>query len=204
MVSMLVQYIDENLDVNKYAASQFRAKSHELTLMTPYQLVNGDTKTFKFDDVNGQSHSVSYGVIETTCPEDSLARMEDLLPEMEASRSDGNLTAMFLAVVDIVNLTSTLFICGPAEASLAVAAYGGSVANDGKVLALDGLVSRKMDFIPPLTRAFKEGWTPPKSPIQGKSSRRSSHIVVNYTSFAPGRLERVFDDIIEEGVEKKS
>ena len=45
---MLVQYLDVK-DVNELAARQFRAKSHSLSLMTPYALVNGDVKRFKFE-----------------------------------------------------------------------------------------------------------------------------------------------------------
>lgn len=197
MVSMLVQYIDPDMDVNMFAAKQFRAKSHELSLMTPYQLVNGDTKQFKFTEAADSSkvHTIAYGVIETTDAEASLARVDELVAEMGVSRDDNDLTAMLLAVVDIVNLTSTLFISGHVEASLAVAAYGGEISSDGKELELKGLVSRKKDFIPPLTKAFKEGWTPPAEPPH---KRRVSHIEMDFSAFAPGRLTRVFDDIVLE------
>lgn len=195
MVSMLVQYIDPELDVNMYAAAQFRAKSREIALMTPYQLVNGDTKIFRFNDAAHEDkvYTVAYGVIETTDAPTSLARVNELIPEMCECRREGKLTAMLLAVVDIVNMTSVLIIAGEVEASLAVAAYGGAVENDGTTLALTGLVSRKKDFIPALTRAFKTGWSPP-SAKENRPCRKSSHIVMNYDGFAPGRLERVFDD----------
>ena len=48
VVAMLVQYL-KVADVNELAARQFRAKSHSLSLMTPYSLVNGDVKMFKFE-----------------------------------------------------------------------------------------------------------------------------------------------------------
>ena len=58
-------------------------------------------------------------------------------------------------------------------------------------------------FIPPLTRAFKEGWKPHTKIREEGAFRRSSHIVMSYTGFAPGRLERIFDDIDEgEGEEE--
>ena len=44
---MLVQYVGVE-DVNELADKQFRAKSEALSLMTPYALVNGDMKQFKF------------------------------------------------------------------------------------------------------------------------------------------------------------
>jgi len=200
MVSMLVQYIDPDFDVNMYAASQFRAKSHELAMMTPYQLVNGDTKIFRFNDADDEHkvYTVAYGVIETTDADSSLARIDELIPEMQASRKDGDLTCMLLVVVDIVNMTSVLFIAGQSEASLAVAAYGGAVDRGGRTFALDGLVSRKKDFIPPLTRAFKDGWKPHTKIREEGVFRQSSHIVMDYSGFAPGRLQRIFDDIVED------
>ena len=202
MVSMLVQYLRIK-DVNELAAQQFRAKSHELSLMTPYQLVNGDMKQFKFDSTAETgattTYVIGYGVIETTDAEASLQRIDVLIPEMQQTRLEQKLTAMLLAVVDIINLTSSLFLCGPVEESLALKAYGGSVSQDGKVLELPGLVSRKNDFVPPLTRAMSEGWQPPSSP---KAQRcRSSHIVMDW-NLGPGLLERVYDDL-EDNLEEE-
>ena len=183
-----------------YANSQFRAKSRELAMMSPYQLVNGDTKIFRFDDADDETktYACGYGVIETTDAPTSLARVDELIPEMNETKKEKDLTCMLLAVVDIVNMTSVLFIAGEVEASLAVAAYGcGKVENDGKTLALTGLVSRKKDFIPPITRAFKDGWKPP-TVRKDNPLRRSSHVVMDYSGFEPGRLVRIFDDIDEE------
>jgi inorganic pyrophosphatase/exopolyphosphatase len=225
MVSMLVQYTDTH-DVNELAARQFRAKSHELSVMSPFQLVNGDMKTFKFsatinyedetkdtDAAAATVYSIGFGVIETTDADASMARIQHLTPEMRMVREEKNLTAYFLAVVDIVHMTSSLLICGAVEESLAVAAYGGTVTTtptdtdtgtvkNNVVLQLTGLVSRKKDFVPPLTRAVASGWHPPvlstgaESPeqlIQYKRRRKSS-IVMEYDKFGPGRLERVFSD----------
>ena len=64
IVAMLVQYLEEK-DVNELAARQFRAKSQSLSLMTPYALVNGDMKQFKFSSLN-ETYEVAYSVIETT------------------------------------------------------------------------------------------------------------------------------------------
>ena len=73
IVSMLVQYVGVK-DVNELAAKQFRAKSHALSLMTPYALVNGDMKQFKFtNDAAGKTYTVAYSVVETTDAAASLA-----------------------------------------------------------------------------------------------------------------------------------
>jgi manganese-dependent inorganic pyrophosphatase len=194
MVAMLVQHLEID-DVNELAARQFRAKSRELSFMTPYQLVNGDMKQFKFTDADDSMvvYSIGYGVIETTDAEASLARIEDLIPEMRQVRVEKNLTAMLLAVVDIVNMTSSLFIPDRTEESLAIAAYGGETTQDGKVLELKGLVSRKKDFVPLLTHAISSGWKPPALPVRGLD-RRASHVAMDFTAFESGRLTRVYDD----------
>ena len=164
IVAMLVQYLKVK-DVNELAARQFRAKSHSLSPMDPYALVNGDVKRFKSNGGPGgdETHTVAYSVVETTDAA-SLARVDELLPEMRAVKTaDPGVTAVLLAVVDIVALDSTLLVCGRAEGSLAVAAYGGELESDGTILKLPGLVSRKKDFVPALTKAVKEGWTPPRT-----------------------------------------
>ena len=166
IVAMLVQYLQVE-DVNELAAKQFRAKSQSLNLMTPYSLVNGDMKQFKFNGGGDKTYLVAYSVIETTDAEASLSRAADILPEMRAVKvAEPSINAVLLAVVDIVNLHSTLLICGRVEASLALAAYGGELTADGSMLQLAGLVSRKKDFVPPLTKAVKEGWEPPQLSVE--------------------------------------
>lgn len=192
MVTMLVQYVGLE-DVNMFAAAQFRAKSHELTLMSPYALVNGDMKTFKFKNKEGE-YSIGYSVVETTDAEASLDRAEEIISEMQFVRVERELTAMLLAIVDIVNLRSELLVCGPVEASLAVEAYGGDLR--AKVLELPGMVSRKNDFVPPITRAVSNGWSPPKRKISRHDSQSSTHsvIMMDYNHFPQGQPVRVLSN----------
>jgi len=206
IVSMLVQYVGVK-DVNELAAKQFRAKSHALSLMTPYALVNGDMKQFKFtNDAVGKTYTVAYSVVETTDAAASLARTAEILPEMRAVKAnapaDAPIDACFLAVVDIVNLDSTLLVCGRVEGSLAVKAYGGTLEDDGSVLQMPGLVSRKKDFVPALTKAVREGWTPPADVLSDhekndtlKRSRSmvevaQGDVVVDYSEQPSGKLVR--------------
>jgi inorganic pyrophosphatase/exopolyphosphatase len=186
MMSMLVQYVDLK-DVNMFAAAQFRAKSHELQLMSPYAIVNGDMKTFKFENKMGQYTKAS------------LARAKEIISEMKFVRVEQKLTAMLLAIVDIVNLRSHLLVCGPVEASLALEAYGGDLRDD--ILELPGMVSRKKDFVPPITRAISNGWTPPN---EGSLSRhrRPSVITMDYNHFPQGQPVRVLVTDDEEDEEE--
>ena len=64
-MAMLVQYVGVG-DINELAARQFRAKSHELAMMTPHALVVGDMKQFKFSSPDGEEFKFGYSVIETT------------------------------------------------------------------------------------------------------------------------------------------
>jgi len=207
IVAMLVQYLEVR-DVNELAARQFRAKSQNLSLMTPFTLVNGDMKQFKFSGAN-TTYEIAYSVIETTDAEASLARAADIIPEMRAVKlTDDSITAVLLAVVDIVNLTSTLLICGRVEASLALAAYGGQLEDEDTVLKLPGLVSRKKDFIPPLTKAVKDGWVPPRLSFEEHADAETPNlkrtksmlevavgdVVVDYSETPSGKLIRANGD----------
>ena len=156
MVALLVQYCKID-DINALCAAQFRAKSQNLTTLSAYQLVSGDLKRFK---LGGDFTVVVFSVIETTDPDAMLSRVDDLLPEMRVVKAELPAALIFVAIVDIVNLQSHLLIAGTKERALAN--HVGWAQADSKVVQLaSGLVSRKADFIPPLTKAFNDGWTPP-------------------------------------------
>jgi manganese-dependent inorganic pyrophosphatase len=113
--------------------------------------------------------------------------LDEILPEMRKVKEELNVHAMLLAIVDIVNLTSSLVLCGRAEQSLAQAAYGGKMLNDQSTLMeLKGLVSRKQDFIPPLTKAVKGGWVVPTFTDIARSESR--------VDVAEGEVEVVYDE----------
>lgn len=192
MVSMLVQFTGLD-DVNMFAASQFRAKSRELSHMSPYALVHGDSKLFQFDSSDGrETYKIGYSVIETTDAEASLQRGDELISELKIAREERDLTAMLLAIVDIVNMNSILLISGVVEESLATAAYGETMNLENHCMALPNRVSRKKDFIPPLARAIqRDGWAPPRVLC---SEKKRSSIVMSYSDFANGQPVRILDE----------
>ena len=177
IVAMLVQYLKVK-DVNELAARQFRAKSHSLSPHDPLRARQRRRQAVQIQRRPGRRppdlHASPHSVVETTDAAASLARVDELLPEMRAVKTaDPGVTAVLLAVVDIVALDSTLLVCGRVEGSLAVAAYGGELESDGTILKLPGLVSRKKDFVPALTKAVKEGWTPPANVLAEHEARAS-------------------------------
>ena len=197
IVAMLVQYVGVK-DINELAAKQFRAKSHSLSVMSAYQLVSGDMKQFKFhsEEAGDEEIKVAYSVIETTDAEAATNRLNELLPEMRKVKEELNAHALFLAIVDIVNLTSVLALCGRTEQSLAKAAYDGAIVDENNhLMELKGLVSRKQDFIPPLTKAVRGGWMVPQFNGMTRSESRiyvaEGDVEVVYSENPQGDLRRV-------------
>jgi manganese-dependent inorganic pyrophosphatase len=85
---------------------------------------------------------------------------------LTSSKQENSLPLFYLAIVNIVSLHSTLILIGPEEESLARFAFpagvnGAGPTEDSSLYSLGGLVSRKKDFIPAISRAInKGGWSP--------------------------------------------
>lgn len=124
-------------------------------------------KVFSYSST-GFRGSVGFAVIETTDDGVILARTDELIAALATSKREKSLEIMFLAVVNIVALQSTLLLVGEDESSLASAAFAGTpgasgvtTQGDARLFSLGNLVSRKKDFIPAVSRAInKGGWKP--------------------------------------------
>eukprot|EP00981_Chlorochromonas_danica_P000673 scaffold146_cov171-Ochromonas_danica.AAC.22 len=165
MVAVLVELAGVD-DVQHLAAKQFKAKSHELEGLSAYQLITGDQKEFSFQTDKFQG-VVGFAVIETTDDEVILKKTAELLLALAEDRDKKGLSTLFLGVVNIVALRTTLLLCGPKERSLAKAAFPHAklIPSDGVnepfLMDLGNLVSRKKEFIPAVTGAIKRGWEEP-------------------------------------------
>lgn len=95
-----------------------------------------------------------------------LARKDELIAALQTAKHEQSLPLFYLAIVNIVSLHSTLLLIGSDEESLARAAFppgvkGAGPTDDPALYSLGGLVSRKKDFIPAISRAInKGGWGP--------------------------------------------
>lgn len=176
VVTLLVQYTGV-ADVNLLAAQQFKAKSRSLAGMSAYALCEGDLKQFKLGSAEAPVH-VAFAVVETTDAAGMLARVPELVPECVAVKTELSskgkpVDAFFLAVVDIVELETHVVVAGERERSLATAAGFNAQPLSSETLKLAGKesarslyrlaagqVSRKADFVPPLTDAVAQGWSP--------------------------------------------
>jgi len=148
-------------DINFLASQQFKAKSRELAGMSAHQLVCGDQKVFT---LKGQhfSGSLGFAVVETTDDEVIMAKKDELIPEILDVKSEKKLDFLFVAVVNIIAMRSTLLLASKGERALAKKAFSGPIAEDGLTMDLGSRVSRKKEFIPPLTAAVREFKMPPE------------------------------------------
>ena len=169
---LIVAVLSEIAEVNNIqllSQMQFKAKSKELATMSEHALVNGDKKTFSFD-ASGFSGDIGFAVVETTDDDAILEKTQKLIPELVACKKEKNLSMIFLAVVNIVELKSCLLICGPTEKALAIEAFGGDISRHDTLMDLGNRVSRKKEFIPVITKIINGGWKRPQNLKRGLSS----------------------------------
>ena len=160
LIVTILAELAEIEDINDLAKRQFHAKSKDLKHLSAYSLVNGDKKSFSFDRSGGFSGELGFAVIETTDDESILARVDELIEEMRASKKESSHDLFYVAIVNIVDLHSNLLLCGPAETAHATEAFQDGVMSVGSttVMYLGNRVSRKKNFIPALAAAIEEGW----------------------------------------------
>mmetsp|Transcript_71838 Transcript_71838/g.135536 ORF Transcript_71838/g.135536 Transcript_71838/m.135536 type:complete len:445 (-) Transcript_71838:261-1595(-) len=137
-------------NINLMATEQFKAKSKELVGLSATQLCSGDCKVFKLKGKGGVEFKIGFAVVETTDDAVIMDRKAELLPELLTSKPERGVDFLFLAVVNIVLMRSNLLMCDQPEVALAKLAFGGEVTEVG-VMDLGNRVSRKKEFVPPLT-----------------------------------------------------
>ena len=125
-----------------------------------------------------------------------------------SSKSERTLDCMFLAIVDIVELQTYLIVVGERERSLATSAGFDSAAPSAEVAALlgesaksvlvlaAGQVSRKADFIPPLSVAVEAGWSAAQfkrseSELSLEKMAEDTEIAVLFSETAPSKGKHV-------------
>jgi inorganic pyrophosphatase/exopolyphosphatase len=142
-------------DINLLASAQFKAKSKDLFGLSATQLCSGDCKVFKLAGPGGKVYKVGFVVVETTDDAVIMDRKAELLPELLLGKKEKGVDFLFLAVVNIVVMRSNLLLCDVPEKALATLAFGGDMVDLG-VMDLGARVSRKKEFVPPLTASIGE------------------------------------------------
>ncbi len=130
------------LDLSAYAAEMFAAKS-DVSAFSDAELLTMDSKLFTIGD-----RKLRVSVLETTAPEQVLARKAGLMAAMPALAAADGADAVLLFVVDILREEATLLL--PDDRVRAIAAKSFGAAGDGDSVTLPGIMSRKKQIVPAL------------------------------------------------------
>ncbi|WP_372893011.1 manganese-dependent inorganic pyrophosphatase [Rhodosalinus sp.] len=133
---------DLGVAIPDYAAEMFAAKS-DVSAFSEAELLRMDSKAY---EVGGTRFRVS--VLETTGPEQVLARKDALMSAMpQVAREDGVDQVLFF-VVDILREEATLLVPDDLVKTVAEKSFGVTVGSD--TVVLPGVMSRKKQIIPNL------------------------------------------------------
>lgn len=134
---------DLGIDIPSYAAEMFAAKS-DISSFSDAELLRMDSKTY---EVGGKTFRVS--VLETTSPDTVLSRKDSLMQTMPTIAQEDGADQVLLFVIDILKEEATLLVPNDLVKSVAEKSFS-TVAGDGDLLVLPGVVSRKKQIIPNL------------------------------------------------------
>lgn len=131
------------IDLSEYAAQMFAAKS-DVSAFSEAELLKMDAKKYA---VGGKTFRIS--VLETTSPDQILARKEALIAAMPAVAAEDGAEEVMLFVIDILKEEATLLV--PTETLRQMAEKSFGVTVEGDQVVLPGVMSRKKQIIPALT-----------------------------------------------------
>lgn len=137
--------IIEMPDPEVYSIEMFNAKSN-LWNISAIDLIKTDYKEFKF-----WSLTIWIWVLETTNPNYALWRQREIIEAMGVMRESG-LDFVMLSIVDIFKQVNTTIIPSEYEAEIIEKVFG--FKANWYIVDMQGLVSRKLDIIPKLTKHF--------------------------------------------------
>lgn len=133
------------VEVQKFGVEMFKAAS-SLSERTPLELIEEDLKEFSAGD-----QRVGVGQVSVMGLEGLAAIRADLSATMEHLVRERGMRYLLLMVTDLLSESTELFIAGDDPAEVAKA-FQRPLAN-GSVF-LPGVLSRKKQIVPPLTRHF--------------------------------------------------
>ncbi|MCA9352399.1 manganese-dependent inorganic pyrophosphatase [Patescibacteria group bacterium] len=132
------------ININDYASAMFEAKS-DISELSDAELIRMDSKVV---EIKGESVRIS--VLETTNPQSVLDRRESLVQSIDEVCREDHVQHVFLFIVDILNQEAILLTHNDHVRDIAEQAFG--VAIDGETVVLPGIVSRKKQIIPALSK----------------------------------------------------
>jgi len=143
----LARELAEALDVNvtEYANEMFDAKS-QISHFTDTELLRLDSKIV---EIKGESLRIA--VLETTNPKLVLDRQVSIIEATAKVCEEDHVQHVLLFVIDILKQEATLFTHNDHVKEMASKAFGTTITGDTAILP--GVVSRKKQIIPALSRS---------------------------------------------------
>ncbi|EKD29326.1 MAG: hypothetical protein ACD_78C00442G0001, partial [uncultured bacterium (gcode 4)] len=135
-------------NIEEYAMEMFQAKS-DLWDISIEELIKIDYKEF---EVGGKKLGV--GTVETTNPDYSLTRKDEIITGMRRIKKQDHLAFMMLSIVDILQEKNTTIVSDETDAQILHNVFWAQ-AIDG-VADLGKRISRKKQVVPELTAYFNK------------------------------------------------
>ena len=133
------------VDVDVYGLDMLKAGTN-LSDKTALQLIDGDAKTFPMGDKN-----LRIGQVNTVDVQDVLGRQAELEAEMAKQNEVNNFDMFVLVITNILDSNSVALVVGEPKEKVEEA-FGVTLTNNQAFL--EGVVSRKKQVVPQLTKAF--------------------------------------------------
>ena len=133
-------------DYEKYGIEMLKAGTN-IAKKSDNDIVDGDSKTFEL-----AGSKIRVGQVNTVDLDDVFSRQDDLEKEMHNLMDANGYETFVLMVTNILNSDTQLLVVG-ANTDKVEAAFGKKLEN--KRMDLPGVVSRKKQVVPPLTKAFE-------------------------------------------------
>lgn len=134
------------IDLQTYGLALLKAGT-DLEGKTPADILDMDAKSFPMGDKN-----VRIGQVNIVEAEDVLKYKAELMEVMEKRNAEENFDLFLLIITDILNSDSIGLVVGNSDAIMEKA-FNGELKDH--LIDLPGVVSRKKQVVPPLTKAFE-------------------------------------------------
>ena len=132
-------------DIEEYGHEIFNAAAADLARRSAQELLTTDFKEFVVRDTK-----FAIGTVETASPAVIEKRIPELLEAMERISNERGYAVFLFMIVDIIDMRCHLLIWGGEQAVAEV--LGTPLSLDGHTTVVEGLVSRKKQLVPLLTR----------------------------------------------------
>ncbi|MBO0784389.1 MAG: putative manganese-dependent inorganic diphosphatase, partial [Ktedonobacteraceae bacterium] len=131
--------------IEEYGQAIFVAAASDLNEKPDEALITSDFKEFTVRETR-----FAIGTVETASPATIEKRIPDLLEAMQHIAHERNYASFLFMIVDIINMRCRLLIWGGEQAVADV--LGTKLEADGHSVIVEGLVSRKKQLVPLLSR----------------------------------------------------